>query len=727
MTNRAYQRAAYNYTLTQIIHDVGEIHSCRDLVAILREANQHQSYTMSNGDVLHVPVASLLRKGESLSDPRVLDRVTPSHASVWRLRKIDPADNCIAIHVAKPRSGRPLKKIGEATEAALRSLMLRHHPRSTRKLVRKLRKVAEAAGEPTLSTGRVRRWFQDVSPVVLVAARHGKRAGVADATTKGALPFTRPFEFWVFDEGVLPVWIRVYHAILKCYVAIKPPICLVVDAVTQVIMGYYIGNPLSRGVEMHMDAVEMQGALLSAIFPALATPECKPYVGYLPERIGCDNLPAHGDVMSMLNAATIVTTQHVGYSPWSHATRETTVGIIKGLCEDLRGYDGTWQVAENVDHDPVARRKALAATYKRESPLSNISIAQLMDITELREKIQPVITEYNSGIDHSRWQEPREARFYECLRPEKLRPWTDALSMLKAHRVTVREHLVVRGVEFATTSDIGHVFSQGDSVTVRVDPLLRAAFVVGESPSEVGAIQPAREAARKAVPGEVVRQQHTEAQNASNAARAEREAYQESVLGTEGAALANGLAAMKPGKEAKRAAAERKAAQRLSRDAKKTKAKADQERIANDPLLRPDPTEISEAEALRSEGRVATPTTDTPESGSADAAPMVMAPTEPTERSQAAPLPAAAPTQLALMATAPMAAAQSPAPVSGSPVSTAAPASPPLTLLLSTEPRRPLGTSTPAALRGLARRSTSRLFIPTPAAPADRPAKEQGS
>ena len=116
--------------------------------------------------------------------------------------------------------------------------------------------------------------------------------------------------------------------------------------------------------------------------------------------------------------------------------------------------------------------------------------------------------------------------------------------MLESHRVSVREHLTVRSVPFATTSDIGHQFAQGETITVLVDPLLRAAFVPGETPAQWGALLPAAEFAKHVVPIQYVFERSRDAQVTADAARAERAVGQERALGgPDAAAHANAVAA----------------------------------------------------------------------------------------------------------------------------------------------------------------------------------------
>jgi hypothetical protein len=386
----------------------------------------------------------------------------------------------------------------------------------------------------------------------------------------------------VFDEGTLPVFIRVRDPIQRCYVPIRPTICVVVDVASQLVMGYWIGNPLARGAQAHMDSLEMTEALLSAIIPTLASPECREYVGFLPERVGCDNIATHNPVMTALERVGIVTTKHGPYAPWSHGPRETVVGILKAMCEPLLGFDGRFVVADTLTEDPIKTRKALSGTQYRDTPRANITTEQLLDIMAFRKAFQDVVQRYNREFEHSRWKETRESRYYEFRRTEALRPWTDAMGMLETTRVTVREHIAVRQVDFATQSTAGHRFAFGESVTLRVDPMLRACFVPGATPKEWGALLPAKEFAKHQAPGEVVREQHRAAQAASDAARAARDALQLESLGSEEAVVvANAAAALA-------AKTKRKNAKPQSSDPAAAK-RASKQRTETDPLRAPLP------------------------------------------------------------------------------------------------------------------------------------------
>lgn len=284
----------------------------------------------------------------------------------------------------KPRSGRP----AAALPPVLRDVLL-HHALSNgaitdRMLVRYVQNAATERELPRPSRARILRALHEIPALTRAAARHGKRAAIADAATKSALPVERPFQMFVFDEGTLPVWVRVYDPDQQAYVAIRLPICLVIDVASQLTMGYAITNPPARGAEMHMDALEMTAALLSARIPTLATNECRPYVGFLPELVGCNNMAAHNPVIAKLRAVGIPVTQHKAYTPFSHGPRETVVGIIRTLCEPILGFDGKWVVAELLTQDPTVKRWQLSGTTMRQSPLANVTIEQLMDIATFR-------------------------------------------------------------------------------------------------------------------------------------------------------------------------------------------------------------------------------------------------------------------------------------------------------------------------------------------------------
>lgn len=557
----AFQRAGFEFALIRIIHDQPATFSLRTIQGVLRDAIRVGTYTLTNGTTLAIPTAPSLGETESLSDPLVVDRITPSHTWVASKRAIPPTTLTLNSLLHRPRSGRPPNTLPSVLRDVLLHHLLSNGAISDRMLVRYVHTAATERGIQRPSRARILRAIKEIPALTRAGARHGKRAAIADAATKSALPVERPYQMFVFDEGTLPVWVRVYDPDLHAYVAIRLPICLVIDVASQLVVGYAITNPRARGAEMHMDSLEMTAAVLSSILPALAPAECRPYVGFLPELVGCDNIAAHNSVIDALARVGIPVTQHRPYAPYSHGPRETVVGIIKTLCEPLLGFDGRWVVAETVEQDPTVKRRQLSGSTMRQSPLANVALDQLMDIATFREAFGAVIRTYNRELEHSRWREPREARFYERRRTEHLRPWTEAMGMLEPHRVSVREHLTVRGVAFATASDIGHQFAQGETVTVHVDPLLRAAFVQGETAAAWGTLLPAIEYAKHIVPGEYVRARSREAQLASDAARAERDAMQATALGGPGAAAhANAVADALLGKATKAQRSRRRAA-----------------------------------------------------------------------------------------------------------------------------------------------------------------------
>jgi len=352
-----YQRAGFEYALIRIIHDQPATFSLRAIQRVLREAVRVGTYTPTNGSTLAVPTSPALAETDDVSDPAVLDRVTPSHMWVATKRAIPPTTLTMNGLLHKPRSGRPAVVLPSALRDVLLHHLLSNGGITDRMLVRYVQNAATERGIPRPSRSRILRALGEIPALTRAAARHGKRAAVADAATKSALPVERPFQMFVFDEATLPVWVRVYDPDLRTYVAIRLPICLVIDVASQVIMGYAITNPRARGAEMHMDALEMTAAVLSAIVPALAPDECRPYVGFLPELVGCDNIAAHNPVIEKLRAVGIPVTQHKAYAPFSHGPRETVVGIIKTLCEPLLGFDGRWVVAESLAQDPTVKRR----------------------------------------------------------------------------------------------------------------------------------------------------------------------------------------------------------------------------------------------------------------------------------------------------------------------------------------------------------------------------------
>ncbi len=553
-TATALQRAGFDYVLIRIIHDQPPTFSLRMIQRVLRDAIRAGTYTLTTGVTLAIPTSTLLGPNDSVDDPATLDRVTPSHTWVGEKRAIPPTTLTVNGLLHKARTGRPPAELDATLLQLLKHYAQRNGTMSDRMLVRYVQTAADARHLPRPSPARILRALKDIPALTRAVARHGARGGIADAATKSALPIERPYQMSVFDELQLPVWVRVWHAELRDYVCMKVPMCLVADVDSQVITGYAITNPRARGKVKSMDSLDVAGAVLSSIIPALAPEECRPYVGFLPELIGCDNITTHDLVVERLRAIGVPVTQHRAYSPWAHGPRETIVGIIKQLCEPLLGYDGRWQVAERLTKDPTSARRELSGTTMRQSPLANVAIDQLMDVATLRHAMRDVVRTYNAEILHSRWGETREARFYERRRTGHLRSWTDAIGMLDAHRVAVREHLTVRGVGFAPVSDIGHAFAQGDVVTVHVDPLLRAAFVPGETPASWGALLPAKEFAKHVIPSEYVQERAQEAHAASDSVRREREAAQAEALGGPAeAARANAIAAKKTAPKRKKA------------------------------------------------------------------------------------------------------------------------------------------------------------------------------
>jgi hypothetical protein len=141
--------------------------------------------------------------------------------------------------------------------------------RSTAELTRALAREAARLGEKPPRYQRVRDQLGRLDAhLIRSVARHGKRTGLADGIVHGAVRAERAHEVWELDEMELPIWIKTYSPKLNTHVAVQPSVCLVIDCASRVIVGYYIADPLARGVLSKMDRWDVKAALVSAMFPA---------------------------------------------------------------------------------------------------------------------------------------------------------------------------------------------------------------------------------------------------------------------------------------------------------------------------------------------------------------------------------------------------------------------------------------------------------------------------
>lgn len=524
--------------------------SLADARRVLLAAIQTGRYTFEDGTAIHVP-PPVLEPGQAYAD------AVPSREQVGRWRRWTPEQVTLANCYDKRRPGRPREALHPKLTKVVRKAVEQPGGATAAEAyeaVRNAAKLLVLAGAIKREPGRhvARRAFREISAVHRAAAQNGKRAAIADAMAKAALPYDRPFECFVLDETTLPVYVRVWLPTERQYIALKLPVCLVIDAASEVIVGYWIANPVTRGVRRGMDGIEIFAAFCAAVFPALATPACVDYVGHLPGILRFDNIGAHAEVRKRAGRIGINISNSPVYSPWSNGLIEKVNQIVKPLCKDIKGFDEKWAIAEYETDDPYQRRKQLAATLNRLPTHVNILIEQLHDVQQFRKEFdEKVVQPYNREREHSRWKTTRDGQFHEMVRREECRSWLEGVGMLDVGRTVVDDAVLFRGARFAPKTALGHRFENGEHVEFRADPMLRALWVE-ETPGLWTALPPIKEWARNQVPGELVREAHRVAQRSSDLARESRFQYQADMLGGEDqAALANAVAEMRLGESAK--------------------------------------------------------------------------------------------------------------------------------------------------------------------------------
>ena len=364
LVQAAQDRAAWRFALARVARDLeplGPTATVAELTTIVMRGE----HTLRDGLTVTMPRCPELVGDESLTDPEVAQRVTPSEAWVRGVRRRAEAEMTLAHFADRPRSGRPAAPLPPLLEQVVTDQVMR--PGGTREsiIVRAVQTYAAARGEVVPSRRRVRRALHAIPHADLTAARHGKRAVIADALPKGALPYTRPGDCALLDETQLPVYCRVWDPITRTHVAIKVSVCHVIDAASEVITGWYMPDPMARGKIGAVDSAEILAAFVSSICPAVASPGCESYVGTLPAVLRCDNVASHGLVSARAAKIGIDVSHNPTYQPWANGALETTNGIVKPLCRDIVGYDQHWAVAEYENDDQY---KAPSSARRHDHP-----------------------------------------------------------------------------------------------------------------------------------------------------------------------------------------------------------------------------------------------------------------------------------------------------------------------------------------------------------------------
>ena len=568
----AQDRAAWRFALARIVRDLAPL-GPTETVCRLTTIVIAGTHTMQDGTTLTLPRCPDLEGDETLTNANVATRATPSEGWVRAMRRRTEDRMTISHFVDRPRSGRPPVELSPALQQVMREQVMRPGSATEAVVLLAVQAQAVAQGDPAPTRRRVRRAFHAIPLADLTAARHGKRAVIADALPKGALPYTRPGDCSLLDETQLPLYYRVWDPITRTYLAVKAWACLVVDAASEVIIGKYIPDAMAKGKLGAVDGTEIFAAFVSSICPAVASAACAPYVGTLPAVLRCDNVRSHGLVSERAAKIGIDVSHNPIYQPWANGALETTNGIIKPLCRDIVGYDQHWAVAEYENDDQYKRRRRLAATITRLPPHIYVTIEQLPDIVQLREQFDEVVKTYNRTLIHSRWKHSRDTAFHTLMRRESRQPWTNALPMLECTTVHVRDKLTVQGASFATTSDTGEALLPGARGTFAVDPMLRALWRLdADATAPVASFMPDKLWAQQQVPGDVVARNNAVASAASDNATEARLLYQADRLGGPAeAALANAVGAQqrneRPGAKRKSTAPRKKTSGARSRPA----------------------------------------------------------------------------------------------------------------------------------------------------------------
>lgn len=475
-----------------------------------------------------------LEPGETAGD------VVWSREHIRRIIALPPERVSIEALREKAGKGRPKKELDERLMDEFRKELELQRYASEKDLWRHLCAFADNLGVERPSAAKIYALLKEEPYIALVAAKHGTMAARADATPGSTVAAYWPHHIWALDELTVPVWIRLWLNRAVGWIAVRVDACIVIDVYSQVILGWYIGNPLRRGALRGLDRFDVFGAACSALFPDLADPRLVDYVGHIPHVLRFDKAKAHDLAGIRFRMLGVEVPKLPGYQPWLRAEVEAVVGIVKSMCCRLDGYDEKWGVAEYEAEIASKRRKLAVAQGQRLPTHVHATVEQLMTLEQLRRAFGDVVDRYNQR-EHDAWGTTREARYFNALPDAEVRPWTDAMVALQPKRVEVgKASLRYRGQTFAPKVG-ARMLEVGEHVTFRPDPLLRGVFV-----QDAGMIEflPLKSEWAKDVSGvDVAREQNAIAGHYSRLARDARAAYQADRLGDSGAALANAVAA----------------------------------------------------------------------------------------------------------------------------------------------------------------------------------------
>lgn len=514
---RAHQRLAW---ATFIREFDGSLPKCREAMIQAMEAGKLMPPFLKPGQTIRDATPSLFTLGE-------WRRLPDERLSVERLRH-------------KPSGGRPRTPWHPEVTMEFEQQISAGRFERPAALHKHLKRFATARGLPYPPVHQVHHRMGDVPLLRRVVARHGKRAGIADAANHGAVPATYAHEIWVLDELDLPVWVKTYSFEAQQIVAVKPVVILVVDGASGVVVSYYVANPLARGALRGADRDDVMATVLSGCFPELARPACVRYAGWKPTTLRYDRAPIHSDSRQRLRDIGVNVPELPGYAPWARGQVEAVVNIIKAAVVAFHGYDKLFSVAEYASPTDLTTREAAVRSGDRIPEVTPVLVQDMWSMQRLADELDTVIREFNEDQLHDRTKMPRAASYGLALDSTKLVSGRDATSCLIPHRVKVQKNGIrVNRIPFEAAGK-DFQFPVGSRVDIRIDPAFRGIFA--ESAEGMRFLRPAREAALHTDPADVVHRMNSIVSFYDQQSRAAKEFIRQREIGLEQSELADAIA-----------------------------------------------------------------------------------------------------------------------------------------------------------------------------------------
>lgn len=515
--DRAERRARWRYKIIRYVYD----NDLADLPRTEIHAHLQDAFDAGELEVRRVPaygtINRWMNKAEELYGG---DQQRAVHLSDW---------------FDEGRPGRPPKEFDDQLEEFLRQeLMIQNHT-SVAELHRMAKRKANELDVEAPSYSWIKRFRNRFDQGKLAAAKHGRRAALADMTPKLTVPASMPHEIWTLDEKQAPVWVRAYHPSKKEYVAVKPQVILVVDNYSRVVVSYRVVPPFHHGTKVSYNEDEVLGALMSGFFQELAPPATRDFAGFVPMGLRWDRHSTHRGLANRLDNNGVHVPEVPGATPWAQGRIERLIGSMKALCQHITGWDQKWQPASEVRQEPGKARSKAATTSKRDTTKMLIATRDLPNHRQFREAFDEQVRDYNNRVHSVIDMEP-EVAYFDALEPDHCRVGYDFLHALntRTFRMT-KKGLTYRKERFAWESG-GRRLHVGETVRGKPDPLLRGLFIEVNDAWEF--MSRMEDYARKADHRKLTIESQRKAKQDSLEARQAREQRQEDVLGLGGIAEA---------------------------------------------------------------------------------------------------------------------------------------------------------------------------------------------